>query len=188
MKWRFATYVLWPLAKRVQNWIVDRSTARELTVFQFLPNKVVHFPSTFFASSSHHRLFDLFPLLNRFLIFFPSLTESVNFSTHEQILWVFFLNRFFDLFPLMNRFCSFLPLMNIFCSFLPQSPHEHIFWIFPLMNRFSYTWNSKCLIALIPERNKKWGWRGWWWRMGHSQCTLLLAPRRWRAVLTGWLP
>ena len=28
-------YVLWPLAKRVQNWIVDRSTARDFTVGKF---------------------------------------------------------------------------------------------------------------------------------------------------------
>ena len=32
MKGKFDAYVLWPLAKRVQNWIVDRSTARDFTV------------------------------------------------------------------------------------------------------------------------------------------------------------
>ena len=35
MKGKFDAYVLWPLAKRVQNWIVDRSTARN-----FMVNKV----------------------------------------------------------------------------------------------------------------------------------------------------
>ena len=32
MKGKFDAYVLWPLTKRVQNWIVDRSTARDFTV------------------------------------------------------------------------------------------------------------------------------------------------------------
>ena len=32
MKEKFDAYVLWPLAQRVQNWIVDWSTARDFTV------------------------------------------------------------------------------------------------------------------------------------------------------------
>ena len=32
MKGKFDVYVLWPSAKRVQNWIVDESTARDFTV------------------------------------------------------------------------------------------------------------------------------------------------------------
>ena len=32
MKEKFDAYVLWPLAKKFQNWIVDQSTARDLTV------------------------------------------------------------------------------------------------------------------------------------------------------------
>ena len=32
MKGKFDAYVLWPLAKTVQNWIVDRSTAPDFTV------------------------------------------------------------------------------------------------------------------------------------------------------------
>ena len=32
MTGKFKVYVLWPSAKRVQNWIVDRSTARDFTV------------------------------------------------------------------------------------------------------------------------------------------------------------
>ena len=32
MKGKFNTYVLWPLAQRVQNWIVDRFTARDFMV------------------------------------------------------------------------------------------------------------------------------------------------------------
>ena len=35
MKGKFDAYVLWPLAKRVQIWIVDRSTARDFTVNGF---------------------------------------------------------------------------------------------------------------------------------------------------------
>ena len=34
MKGNFDAYVLWPLAKRVKNWIVDRSTACDFTVFK----------------------------------------------------------------------------------------------------------------------------------------------------------
>ena len=30
---KFDAYVLWPLAKKFQNWIVDRSTARDFTVY-----------------------------------------------------------------------------------------------------------------------------------------------------------
>ena len=32
MKGKFDAYVLWPLSKKFQNWIVDRSTARDFTV------------------------------------------------------------------------------------------------------------------------------------------------------------
>ena len=32
MKVKFDGYVLWPLAKKSKNWIVDRSTARDFTV------------------------------------------------------------------------------------------------------------------------------------------------------------
>ena len=32
MKGKFNAYVLWPLAKKFQNWIVDRSTACDFTV------------------------------------------------------------------------------------------------------------------------------------------------------------
>ena len=35
MKGKFDAYVLWPLAKKFQNWIVDRSTARDFTVCLF---------------------------------------------------------------------------------------------------------------------------------------------------------
>ena len=34
MKGKFDAYVLWPLTKRVQNWIVNRSTARDFTVIK----------------------------------------------------------------------------------------------------------------------------------------------------------
>ena len=34
MKGKFDAYALWPLAKKFQNWIVDRSTARNFTVFE----------------------------------------------------------------------------------------------------------------------------------------------------------
>ena len=34
MKWTFDPYVLWPLAKKFQNWTVDRSTARDFMVYQ----------------------------------------------------------------------------------------------------------------------------------------------------------
>ena len=33
MKGKFDAYVLWPLAKMFQNWIVDRSSARDFTVY-----------------------------------------------------------------------------------------------------------------------------------------------------------
>jgi hypothetical protein len=33
IKGKFDAYVLWPLAKKFQNWIIDRSTARDFTVW-----------------------------------------------------------------------------------------------------------------------------------------------------------
>ena len=35
MKGKFDAYVLWPLTKKFQNWIVDRSTARDFMVITF---------------------------------------------------------------------------------------------------------------------------------------------------------
>ena len=37
LKWKFDAYVVWPLAKKFQSWIVDRSTALNFTVLSFLP-------------------------------------------------------------------------------------------------------------------------------------------------------
>ena len=39
MKEKFDAYVLWPLAKKFQNWIVDRCTARDFTVVLFSTNR-----------------------------------------------------------------------------------------------------------------------------------------------------
>ena len=36
MKEKFDAYVLWPLAKEFQKWIVDQSTARNFTVIDIL--------------------------------------------------------------------------------------------------------------------------------------------------------
>ena len=43
MKGKFDAYVLWPLAKKFQNWIVDRSTARDFTVCWFLCKNLSNF-------------------------------------------------------------------------------------------------------------------------------------------------
>ena len=34
MKVKFDAYVLWPLAEKFQNWLVDRSVTRNFTVFK----------------------------------------------------------------------------------------------------------------------------------------------------------
>ena len=34
MKGKLDPYVLWPLAKKLQNWIVEQSTARNFTVYK----------------------------------------------------------------------------------------------------------------------------------------------------------
>ena len=39
MKGKFGAYVLWPLAKKFQNWIVHRSTSRDFTVAKTSGNK-----------------------------------------------------------------------------------------------------------------------------------------------------
>ena len=36
MKGKFDAYVRWPLAQNFQNWIVDRSTARDFTVYNLI--------------------------------------------------------------------------------------------------------------------------------------------------------
>ena len=41
MKGKFDAYVLWPLAKSVQNWMVSQSTAPDFTVFIFFIKKNV---------------------------------------------------------------------------------------------------------------------------------------------------
>ena len=41
MKREINAYVLWPLAKRVQNWILDRSTARNFTVYKCLAMEAI---------------------------------------------------------------------------------------------------------------------------------------------------
>ena len=40
MKGKFDAYVLWSLAQRVQNWIVDPSTARDFTVVILEPPQI----------------------------------------------------------------------------------------------------------------------------------------------------
>ena len=42
MKGKFDAYVLWSLAQRVQNWIVDRSTARDFTVSMYYWISTLH--------------------------------------------------------------------------------------------------------------------------------------------------
>ena len=39
MKGKFDAYVLWPLAKKFQTWIVDRSTARDFMVCKYVRTK-----------------------------------------------------------------------------------------------------------------------------------------------------
>ena len=46
MEGKFDAYVVWPLAKRVQNWIVDRSTARDFTVYGFSSFKLQNWGQT----------------------------------------------------------------------------------------------------------------------------------------------
>ena len=65
MKGKFDAYVLWSLAQRVQNWIVDRSTARDFTVcYICIPTILKDY---FFA---HH--------YNRRLVYFKPTSSRVN--------------------------------------------------------------------------------------------------------------
>ena len=43
MKGKFDAYVLWPLAKKFQNWIVDRSTARDFTVIDLTKSVYIEY-------------------------------------------------------------------------------------------------------------------------------------------------
>ena len=42
MREKFDAYVWWPLAKRIQNWIVDWSTPREFMVIFFIKISILH--------------------------------------------------------------------------------------------------------------------------------------------------
>ena len=46
MKGKFDAYVLWPLAKKFQNWIVDRSTARDFTVYEIMNKNILYINSS----------------------------------------------------------------------------------------------------------------------------------------------
>ena len=73
MKGKFDAYLLWPLAKRVQNWIVARSTAHNFTVDILIINKL-HFHVIDAKYLGYSRLSNRRRLLNKsslhFLIFF----------------------------------------------------------------------------------------------------------------------
>ena len=47
IKEKFDAYVLWPLAKKLQNWIVDQSTASDFTVVTFRLSWLVALPRIF---------------------------------------------------------------------------------------------------------------------------------------------
>ena len=55
MNGKFDAYVVWPLAKKFQNWIVDWSTARNYMVFNFAIMCYFHFsaPEQFDLSAVH---------------------------------------------------------------------------------------------------------------------------------------
>ena len=52
MKGKFDAYVLWPLDKKVQNWLLDRSTARDFTIFANVNNVFVLFTTHSFTNST----------------------------------------------------------------------------------------------------------------------------------------
>ena len=62
MKGKFDAYVLWPLAKMLQNWIVDWSTAHDFTVgtSSHVFDKPLHHDGIFyFYASANHKDFCL---------------------------------------------------------------------------------------------------------------------------------
>ena len=67
MKGKFDAYVLWPLAKKFQNWIVDRSTARDFTVgynpnIQTFPFKKYDFFGYISKKRVDHSIKDLYSI------------------------------------------------------------------------------------------------------------------------------
>ena len=54
MKGKFDAYVLWPLAKRFQFWIVDRSTAHDFTVCTLFSTKFMR-SNLFLIQKSFHK-------------------------------------------------------------------------------------------------------------------------------------
>ena len=59
MEGNFDAYVLWPLKKMVQNWIVDRSTAHDFTVFQifyifYVITRIAHYVDLLFFVTKNY--------------------------------------------------------------------------------------------------------------------------------------
>ena len=71
MKVKFDAYVLSPLAKKSQNWIVDRSTARDFTVYAFERPQ----PATMLMPNPHWHIF----LNTLFLVLQPLLHWKYSF-------------------------------------------------------------------------------------------------------------
>ena len=66
MKGKFEAYVLRPLAKRVQNWIVDQSTARDFTVY--IARIIYLLQIHQIRTSFHPSIYRLRPLCHGFII------------------------------------------------------------------------------------------------------------------------
>ena len=86
MKGKFDAYVLWPLFKRVQNWIIARSTARDFKVCIFeipISTKLTEKNSNWKTKKSHaakseFKQFSIKPTLIQYMLFIVLKQEDVS--------------------------------------------------------------------------------------------------------------
>ena len=107
MKGKFDTYLLWSFTQRVQNWIVDWSTARDFTVLPFKVAKKIHqnvqtndtiqtYSQLFDKWIHSHLIFsrctkysDLCVKWKKFIELHFFLSPSISADTFDRIEWYF---------------------------------------------------------------------------------------------------
>ena len=100
MKGKFDVYVLWPLAKRVQNWIVDRFTARDFTLLMIhffyvkFMNQVPHLPKYGWKRNCDSSVIEKRSEVSRVISWFNFPIKLLKFLEFSALKWLSFLMNF----------------------------------------------------------------------------------------------
>ena len=119
MKVKFDAYLLWPLAKNFQNWIVDRSTARNFRVL-FLTLKV-------------HIWWVLGKYVRKFEISLKMLEKTQNFCIRKFVLMNFVQHKFEE--GNISEFCRIWNNESKICKIRVQ---KSSWWLFFQLLRKKY--------------------------------------------------